>query len=104
MPIFGGTFCDWVTVDAMSSRKSAVMQVSQLFISWSNTPSALATGLLKLLSPKLFISVVSVGEIEQGLENLRTSNLGFVQVLGQELEGLLNSYSDLGEFVLAPRR
>ncbi len=43
---------------------------------------------------ELFVSVVSIGEIERGVENLRLSNPVFAQELEQWLETLLNFYGD----------
>jgi toxin FitB len=43
---------------------------------------------------ELFVSVVSIGEIERGIENLRSSDLDFAQELEQWLETLLNFYGD----------
>jgi len=42
----------------------------------------------------LFISVVSVGEIERGIERARKSNVVFAAELEQWLEILLNLYAD----------
>jgi toxin FitB len=43
---------------------------------------------------ELFVSVVSIGEIERGIESLRSSDLGFARELEQWLETLLNFYGD----------
>jgi predicted nucleic acid-binding protein len=42
----------------------------------------------------LFISVVSVGEIERGIEKTRRSDVVFAAELEQWLETLLNLYAD----------
>jgi toxin FitB len=43
---------------------------------------------------ELFLSVVSVGEIERGIDKLRTSNPVFASELEQWLETLLGIYGD----------
>jgi toxin FitB len=42
----------------------------------------------------LFISVVSIGEIERGIEMARKSDAAFAEQLGQWLETLLTVYGD----------
>jgi toxin FitB len=43
---------------------------------------------------ELFVSAVSIAEIERGIENLRGTDLDFAQELEQWLETLLNFYGD----------
>ena len=43
---------------------------------------------------ELFLSVVSVGEIERGIEKKRASDPPFAQTLGRWLDDLLNLYAD----------
>jgi len=58
-------------------------------------PSRKVVQWIKAQEPEsLFISVVSVGEIERGIERTRKSNLVFAAELEQWLETLLSLYAD----------
>ena len=58
-------------------------------------PSRKVVQWIKAQKPEsLFISVVSVGEIERGIERTRKSNVVFAAELEQWLETLLSLYAD----------
>ena len=55
-------------------------------------------GLLRWLGGKehrsLSLSTVTIGEIERGIEQIRTADPGFAQALGSWLQQLINDYED----------
>ena len=60
----------------------------------SNPSAAVLRWLSDQRDSELFICVVSLGEIERGIEKKRSSDPGFAAVLGRWLDDLVNLYGD----------
>jgi predicted nucleic acid-binding protein len=60
----------------------------------SQPSSAVIQWLSRQRDSELFLSVVSLGEIERGIEKKRSSDPDFAVVLGRWLDDLVNLYGD----------